>query len=49
VEVELDPTQPREIVRAVGELIGAAAGRPADPWWQAGVDEQLEPSGGEPV
>ena len=47
MEVELDPRQPPEIVRAVDELIGAAAGRPADPWWQAGVDEQLEPGGAE--
>jgi len=42
VEIELDPSQPPEVTRAVSELL---ATRPAgaDPWWAAGVEESLEP------
>ncbi len=44
VELELDPAQPSDVARAVGELL-RASGDPADPWWQAGLDELLEPAG----
>ncbi len=40
--LELDPSQPPEVVRALGALL-AASGRAPDPWWQAGLDEALEP------
>jgi hypothetical protein len=40
VELELDPEQPAEVARTVAELLAGDA-RPADPWWQAGVDESL--------
>ena len=41
VDVELDPPQPDEVTRAVAELLDADA-PPPDPWWRAGVDENLE-------
>jgi hypothetical protein len=41
MELELDPAQPSEVVRAVGELLLSRAPQP-DPWWQAGLDESLE-------
>jgi hypothetical protein len=39
-ELALTPEQPPEVVRAVAGLVGDAGGRP-DPWWRAGVDENL--------
>jgi hypothetical protein len=41
VEVELDPEQPEEVVRAVSELLGDRHAT-ADPWWQAGVDDAVD-------
>jgi hypothetical protein len=38
MEIELQPPQPDEVVRAVAELLGEADRAP-DPWWQAGVEE----------
>jgi hypothetical protein len=44
VEVELDPEQSDEIVRAVVQLLAEAEPeRPADPWWQAGQKDALRP------
>jgi hypothetical protein len=40
VELELDPEQPPEVVRAVGELLRAQPSA-VDPWWQAGLAEAL--------
>ena len=42
MKLELDPTQPPEVVRVVGEQLLSEAAEP-DPWWQAGIDESLEP------
>jgi hypothetical protein len=39
VELELDPPQPPEVVRAVAALLDAASR--VDPWWQAGLDEAV--------
>jgi hypothetical protein len=47
VELELDPPQPLEVVEAVGELLRPGSRRP-DPWWQAGLDDLLDPPGAEP-
>jgi hypothetical protein len=41
VDVELDPPQPDEVTRALAQLLDADA-PPPDPWWRAGVDENLE-------
>jgi hypothetical protein len=41
VKIELDPPQPDEVARAVAELLEAEEPSP-DPWWQAGIDENLE-------
>jgi hypothetical protein len=41
MDVELDPEQPPEVVRAVRALLLREAVRP-DPWWQAGLDESLD-------
>jgi len=40
MDVELDPAQPEEVVRAIVELL--AEGERTDPWWQAGLEEALE-------
>lgn len=40
--LELDPEQPPAITRLVVELLAGGHGEP-DPWWQAGIDEALEP------
>ena len=42
MDVELDPDQPEEVVRAVVDLLADGDLSP-DPWWQAGLDEALEP------
>ena len=41
MDVELDPPQPDPVTLAVAELLGADEPSP-DPWWRAGVDENLE-------
>jgi hypothetical protein len=40
VELELDPEQPPEVVRAVGEALHLEPDG-VDPWWQAGLAEAL--------
>jgi hypothetical protein len=40
VELELDPDQPPEVVRAVGEVLRLEP-ESVDPWWQAGQAEAL--------
>ena len=41
MDVDVSPAQPDEIVGAIAELL--EHDRPSvDPWWQAGVDENLE-------
>lgn len=40
MELELDPEQPTDVVRAVDELLRGGARAP-DPWWQAGLAEAL--------
>jgi hypothetical protein len=41
VDLELDPPQPDEVARAIAALLEEA--QPAvDPWWRAGVDENLD-------
>jgi hypothetical protein len=42
MKLELDPPQPPEVLKVVGELLLPRADQP-DPWWQAGIDESLEP------
>jgi hypothetical protein len=42
IEVELTPDQPDQVVAAIAALLAAPAPAP-DPWWQAGLDESLEP------
>jgi hypothetical protein len=42
VDLELTPQQPAAVVAAVVEVL-APPPRP-DPWWQAGIDEALEPA-----
>jgi hypothetical protein len=41
MDVEVDPPQPEEVVRALAEAVELPAKGP-DPWWQAGVAENLE-------
>ena len=40
VDVELQPRQPEPVARVVAELLAEAPEAP-DPWWQAGIDEQI--------
>lgn len=40
MDVELDPPQPEEVAEAVAAALAAAPKGP-DPWWQAGVEENL--------
>jgi hypothetical protein len=42
MELELDPEQPPEVVRAVDALLRSATDA-VDPWWQAGLDEACDP------
>ena len=44
MELDLVPAQPPEVARAVRELLEARTPAP-DPWWQAGLEESLEPAG----
>jgi hypothetical protein len=46
VELELDPPQPPEVVHALAGLLRTGSGGP-DPWWQAGIDDLLDPPGAE--
>jgi hypothetical protein len=41
LDVELDPPQPDEVTRAIAALLEEAA-PVVDPWWRAGVDENLD-------
>jgi hypothetical protein len=41
MDVELDPPQPDEVVRAVAEAL-ADDEAPPDPWWRAGIDDVLD-------
>jgi hypothetical protein len=41
VELELTPQQPAAVVEAVAEVLAPPPG--PDPWWQAGIEEALEP------
>lgn len=42
MELELDPPQPEPVAGAIAEALeGVAEGLPVDPWWRAGVDENL--------
>jgi len=46
MELELVPEQQPQIAEAVADLLeeaGPAGRRSPDPWWQAGLDEALEP------
>jgi hypothetical protein len=46
MELELVPAQPPQIAEAVTDLLAEAEPadqRQPDPWWQAGIDEALEP------
>ena len=38
--LELSPEQPDAVVEEVAQALEPAAGAP-DPWWQAGLEEQL--------
>jgi hypothetical protein len=40
VEAELDPPQPEPVARAVAEALAAAEGG-RDPWWEAGIEDNL--------
>jgi hypothetical protein len=41
MDLELEPPQPDQVSRALGELLQAVNEEP-DPWWQAGIDEALD-------
>ena len=41
MDVELDPSQPDEVVRTIAALLDEET-RSVDPWWRAGVDENLD-------
>jgi hypothetical protein len=42
IDVELTPEQPDPVVAAIAAVLaGPPPGR--GPWWQAGLDESLEP------
>jgi hypothetical protein len=42
VELELDPPQPEPVAEAIAEALAEADGAPSvDPWWRAGIDENL--------
>ena len=38
--LELTPEQPESVVEEVAQALESEAGEP-DPWWQAGLEEQL--------
>lgn len=37
MDVELEPEQPKEVVQAVAELLLEQETAPPDPWWEAGI------------
>jgi hypothetical protein len=41
VDVETEPPQPDEVTRAIAVLLEETAPT-VDPWWRAGVDENLD-------
>jgi hypothetical protein len=41
VDVELEPEQPEEVVRAVAELLLEQEAAPPDPWWEAGIENDV--------
>jgi hypothetical protein len=41
MDVELDPQQPDEVRAAIAEVLDDPPASP-DPWWRAGIDEQLK-------
>jgi hypothetical protein len=43
VRIELVPSQPPPVVDAVAEALAADA-MPPDPWWRAGLEENLDES-----
>jgi hypothetical protein len=47
MDLELDPRQPDEVLRAVRVLSADDRASRADPWWQAGIEEALSVSAGE--
>ena len=42
IDVELTPEQPEQVVAAIAAVLADHAPGPG-PWWQAGLDESLEP------
>ena len=46
VKLELTPEQPAAIAEALAALL-ARPERGPDPWWQAGIDENLEAASNE--
>jgi hypothetical protein len=40
MELETDPSQPAQVVQALAEALEEAP-RPPDPWWRAGIEENL--------
>lgn len=44
VDVELTPGQPDPVNAAIADLLEVTEPHPGpDPWWQAGLEESLEP------
>ena len=44
MKIELNPAQAPEIEQMIAAELAAAAPPPGpDPWWQAGIDDALEP------
>jgi hypothetical protein len=42
IDVELTPDQPEQVAAAIVAALAGPAPAPS-PWWQAGLDESLEP------
>ena len=42
IDVELTPEQPEQVAAALAAALAEPAPGPS-PWWQAGLDEALEP------
>jgi len=42
IGVELTPEQPDQVAAAIEAALAAPAPAP-DPWWQAGLEDSLEP------
>lgn len=42
IGVELTPEQPEQVTAAIEAALATPAPAP-DPWWQAGLEESLEP------